>query len=129
MHRHLPISACCRWPRTCSKPPSLKTTHCCRFRIQPTNLLQVTLSQALAGSGFDPAVRTFFSCEGLIYYLPEVSIYMFAFFAAWMGLGATLGAAVRTFFSCEGLIYYRPEVSICTHNVTMTDGLLLVVVH
>ncbi|PRW33609.1 S-adenosyl-L-methionine-dependent methyltransferase [Chlorella sorokiniana] len=38
------------------------------------DLSKVTLSQALAGSGFDPDVRTFFSCEGLIYYLPEAAV-------------------------------------------------------
>ena len=48
-------------PHTPPPPPAL---------LRPT---QVTLSQALAGSGFDPALRTFFSCEGLIYYLPEAS--------------------------------------------------------
>lgn len=35
---------------------------------------QVTLSAALAGSGFEPGRRTLFTCEGLIYYLPEVGL-------------------------------------------------------
>jgi hypothetical protein len=36
------------------------------------DLGRVTLAAALAGSGFDPALRTLFTCEGLVYYLPEV---------------------------------------------------------
>lgn len=36
------------------------------------DLAHVTLSAALAGTGFDASRRTLFTCEGLIYYLPEV---------------------------------------------------------
>lgn len=33
---------------------------------------QVTLGEALEGTGFDPARPSFFCVEGLIYYLPRV---------------------------------------------------------
>jgi O-methyltransferase involved in polyketide biosynthesis len=36
------------------------------------DLGKVTLGQALQGTGFDPSQPTVFTCEGLIYYLPEV---------------------------------------------------------
>ena len=36
------------------------------------DLGRVTLGQALAGSGFDASKQTLFTCEGLVYYLPEV---------------------------------------------------------
>lgn len=36
------------------------------------DLGRVTLAAALEGSGFDPSRRTLFTCEGLVYYLPEV---------------------------------------------------------
>jgi methyltransferase (TIGR00027 family) len=37
------------------------------------DLSRVTLGDALAGSGFDPSKRTFFSIEGLVYYLPPAA--------------------------------------------------------
>ncbi|KAL4419924.1 hypothetical protein ABPG75_007022 [Micractinium tetrahymenae] len=38
------------------------------------DLAHVTLSAALAGTGFDRSKRTLFTCEGLIYYLPEAAV-------------------------------------------------------
>lgn len=38
------------------------------------DLAHVTLSAALAGTGFDASRRTLFTCEGLIYYLPEAAV-------------------------------------------------------
>ncbi|KAI3425331.1 hypothetical protein D9Q98_009095 [Chlorella vulgaris] len=38
------------------------------------DLGRVTLGQALQGTGFDPSQPTVFTCEGLIYYLPEDAV-------------------------------------------------------
>ncbi|KAL4430397.1 hypothetical protein ABPG77_002203 [Micractinium sp. CCAP 211/92] len=38
------------------------------------DLAHVMLSAALAGTGFDASKRTLFTCEGLIYYLPEAAV-------------------------------------------------------
>jgi O-methyltransferase involved in polyketide biosynthesis len=39
------------------------------------DLARVPLEAALAGSRFQPGKRTLFTCEGLIYYLPQVGVW------------------------------------------------------
>ena len=56
----------------------LTRCHLCMQYPRPVfvgaDLSKVLLKDALQGTGFDPAKPSLFICEGLLYYLPQVTL-------------------------------------------------------